>query len=77
MDDEFLSEIAKHLEKPVDPDAPHGFIVKVSPEDMKRLEREMKTVKVEPIPQVLPERRWPDDFRGFGSNVQPKKRRKV
>lgn len=22
------------------------------------------------------ERRWPDDFRGFGSNVAPKKRRR-
>lgn len=24
-------------------------------------------------PKFAPPKKWPDDFRGFGSNVQPKK----
>ena len=41
--------------------------------------RDDLVVELELQPLLSPEKtekkKWPDDFRGFGSNVQPKKRR--
>lgn len=49
---------------------------KATAEVREALGRDDVVVEFDRTPLLRAEKKWPDDFRGFGSNVAPKKRRK-
>jgi hypothetical protein len=73
LSDDIRGGLPQHVEKAI-----ADVEARATAEVREALGRDDVVVELDRTPLLSPEKikKWPDDFRGFGSNVAPKKRRR-